>query len=373
MKGLKRTNEKLISAICNAIGVPGSQSERKAIGKLINGIKKDSGQGRIEKRKHIRAKVRGYIIAKIKGDYANNIMRVLCISYGGALLESMVAMQEGQILDLNIYLPSYSKPILVKSRVARVVPGSSFLDTSSPCFHVGVEFFEISSESKERLMQTVNSLIMAATAAVSKDVDLGMIRATNPTEYYSLLRKKYFNHTIRTLIYIMDSIDKFNYRHSENVVRHVEQLGNALSLSHYEILKIKIAALMHDLGKFRIQRKILYKPGKLTTEEWGEIKKHPIISAAILNETGILNEVSKAVKHHHEKFGGGGYPDPTKKGIEIPLTSRIIAVADSYDAMVSKRPYRDRRMSKKEALAEIKRCTGTQFDPKIVAAFVPAC
>jgi len=84
---------------------------------------------------------------------------------------------------------------------------------------------------------------------------------------------------------------------------------------------------------------------------------------------GNYNCRTSAVKHHHERFEGGGYPDPAKKGIEIPLTSRIIAVADSYDAMISERPYRQNRMTKKEATAEINRCTGTQFDPKIASVF----
>jgi len=302
MRGLKGKNDNVISAICNAIGVHGTQNERKAIGNLLNGVRNHAQRGRIEKRRYIRAKVKGYIIAKVKGDFANNVMRVLCISYGGALLESLVALQEGQIMDLNIYLPLFTRPILVKSRVARVVPASTFLDTPSPCFHVGVEFLELGSDSKKKLIKVVDALIASGNDFPSKDMNLTIAGATSPTEYYSLLRKKYFNHTIRTLIYIMDSIDSFNYRHSENVVRYVTYIGRALRLSSYEILKIKIAALMHDLGKYRINKKILYKPGKLTNEEWEEIKKHPTISAAILNETGILNEVSEAVDERQLLF-----------------------------------------------------------------------
>jgi len=369
MRSLKDDRESLISSICNAIGVNGSENQRKTIGSFIHGIQHHLQGGHVEKRRHVRAKVKGYIIAKIKGDFANNIMRILCISYGGALLESLVALQEGQIMDLNIYLPLFTQPIMVKTRVARVVPATTFLDTPSPCFHIGVEFLELNSDSKAKLIQVVDALIATGNDFSSRDMNLTVVGATSPTEYYSLLRKKYFNHTIRTLIYIMDSIDRFNYRHSENVVKYVTQIGKALRLSSYEVLKIKIAALMHDLGKYKINKRILYKPGKLTKVEWEEVKKHPMISAAILNETGILNEVAEAVKHHHEKFGGGGYPDPDKKGIEIPLTSRIIAVADSYDAMTSERSYRPRCMSRKEAIYEIKRCTGTQFDPKIASVF----
>ena len=186
---------------------------------------------------------------------------------------------------------------------------------------------------------------------------------------YFLLRKKYFNHTVRNLVYILDSIDQTSHRHSENVVRYAAQIGMALRLDKSEILKLKIAALMHDLGKYRIDRELLRKPGKLTKREWKEIKKHPITSARIVRETGILKDISDIVKHHHERFDGGGYPDPRKKGNEIPLDSRIISVADSYEAMTSKRPYRV-KMSPKQAMRELARCAGTQFDPKIVSAFV---
>lgn len=183
------------------------------------------------------------------------------------------------------------------------------------------------------------------------------------------MRKRYFNHVIRTLVHIMDQRDKLSHIHSENVVKHAAKIARAMRLSREDILKIKIAALVHDLGKLEINKAILYKTGKLTEREWKEVKKHPVTSALAMKEIGILKEITELVKHHHERYGGGGYPNPHKKGIEIPLGARIIAVADSYDAMVSKRPYRRRKLTRKEAIIELKLCAGPQFDPQIVAAF----
>lgn len=194
--------------------------------------------------------------------------------------------------------------------------------------------------------------------------------AKRPGDQYVLLRRRYFIHTIRTLIYIVDSRGKFSHKHSKNVAKHCIRIAKTLRFKKYDILRIKIAAFFHDLGKYEIDKAILNKPGKLTEEEWQEIRKHPVISAKIVKETGILSEIIEAVRHHHERFDGGGYPDPDKKGSNIPLDSRIIAVADAYDAMVSKRPYRKRALTRREAIMELKRCTGTQFDPQIVDAFI---
>lgn len=131
---------------------------------------------------------------------------------------------------------------------------------------------------------------------------------------------------------------------------------------------LKNCSFLHDIGKVKIPESILYKPGRLTDEEFAIIKKHPVIGEEIIKPIPSLQHALPVVRHHHEKWDGTGYPDGLA-GDEIPLTARIVGIADAYDAMVSDRPYR-KGMPIEEALAELKRGAGTQFDPKLVKAFL---
>ena len=131
----------------------------------------------------------------------------------------------------------------------------------------------------------------------------------------------------------------------------------------------RLAGLLHDLGKAGISRRILNKPGKLTEEEFAEIKEHPPLgSMMIISEIEALQQVVPIVRHHHERFDGKGYPDGLA-GQDIPLEARILAVVDAFDAMTHERSYR-KAMSREEALAELERGAGTQFDPAVVEAFL---
>jgi HD-GYP domain-containing protein (c-di-GMP phosphodiesterase class II) len=126
--------------------------------------------------------------------------------------------------------------------------------------------------------------------------------------------------------------------------------------------------LLHDVGKIGISEQILLKPGKLTDDEFETIKSHPHIGAGILNSIEFLKRVCEIIKHHHERYDGRGYPAGLTAD-EIPLGSRIICVADSFDAITSHRPYR-KPLTFDEASAEIQRCAGSQFDPAVVQAFI---
>jgi len=370
MKHFKKTYKKLFYFICETLGIYGLQKEQRVVKKLLSNLSNDSNKLSMEKRRFLRARVGGYIIARPKSDFSNNFMKVLGISFGGALLESNLLFKKEQTMFLKLYLPLSSTPVEVKARVVRVIPRYSCTECSSPSYRMGIEFVEISRKDKERLLEAIHSLIKTGNSFLSQEINNAIVGKAKTGEYYSLARKRYFNYTIRTLIYLMEASDKHNHRHSENVVRYVTKIAKGLGLTRYEMLKIKIAALMHDLGKCQVDKSILHKHGKLTRNEWRIVMKHPKDGADIVKGTGILKEISDTIEHHHEMFSGGGYPDPRKKGEDIPLGARIISVADSYDAMVSNRFYRDWRMTRKEAMRELNRCSGTQFDPKIVAAFI---
>jgi HD-GYP domain-containing protein (c-di-GMP phosphodiesterase class II) len=135
-----------------------------------------------------------------------------------------------------------------------------------------------------------------------------------------------------------------------------------------DINQIRIAGLMHDIGKIGIEEKILNKPNKLNQEERYELIRHVEIGYRILSSVNEFSEIANHVLEHHERWDGSGYPKGLK-GEEISLQARIIAIADSFDAMTTDRPYRG-ALNEQEAIKELKRCSGTQFDPEIVKIFI---
>ena len=141
-----------------------------------------------------------------------------------------------------------------------------------------------------------------------------------------------------------------------------------MNLPRTEVDTIRHASLLHDVGKIGISEQILLKPGRLTDDEFETIKSHPHIGAGILNSIEFLKNVCEIIKHHHERYDGKGYPDNLAQE-NIPLGSRIICVADSFDAITSCRPYR-KPLTFDEATEEVVRCAGNQFDPAVVDAFV---
>ncbi|MBE3586604.1 MAG: HD-GYP domain-containing protein [Thermoanaerobacter sp.] len=156
-------------------------------------------------------------------------------------------------------------------------------------------------------------------------------------------------------------------RHSERVASLAVMLARELGMNENDQKMIYVAGLLHDLGKMAVPGRILFKPDKLTGEEWEEIKKHPVYSFEVLSYIPQLKDISLLMLYHHERYDGRGYPRGLK-GEDIPLGARILAVADSYDAMTSHRVYRP-AMSTRKALEEIYRCAGTQFDPRVVEVF----
>lgn len=181
-------------------------------------------------------------------------------------------------------------------------------------------------------------------------------------------RKDYLKSIIQ-LAKTIDANDTYMRGHCDKVMEYSITISRQLGLSKNEIKLMKTAGILHDIGKIGIDLKILRKPGKLTEDDWKKVKMHPEIGARIVSQSGFLNETVPIIRHHHESYSGGGYPEPDRRGIDIPMGSRIISVADAYDAMTSDRPYR-KAMSREEALEELNRCSGKQFDPQIVNAFI---
>ena len=174
--------------------------------------------------------------------------------------------------------------------------------------------------------------------------------------------------SIVSLAAAVDARDHYTQGHSNKVANIAVSVAEKLNLPVDTIEKIKLASMLHDIGKIGIPDKILHKPGKLTDEEFDIIKQHPAHAVSILRHIPRLRDIIPIIYHEHERFDGKGYCCGLK-GSEIPIESRLIAIADAYDAMTSNRPYR-KAMSKKKAIEEIKRNSGTQFDPALVKIFL---
>jgi response regulator RpfG family c-di-GMP phosphodiesterase len=175
-------------------------------------------------------------------------------------------------------------------------------------------------------------------------------------------------HTLRSLIVAINKRDWYTEGHCKRVTGSCLSLASRVpGITDYEKDVLRVVGPIHDLGKIGIPDAILLKPGKLADEEYAVMKGHSISGEEIMSRFEILSNEAKIIRHHHERFDGGGYPDHLAAG-DIPLCSRVIAVCDTYDAMVTNRPYRA-ALDTSEALAEIRRCKGLQFDPDIADVF----
>ncbi len=174
--------------------------------------------------------------------------------------------------------------------------------------------------------------------------------------------------TLKSLVSSIEARDPYTQRHSDRVTRYALEIANVMNLSPEGKDAINFGGYLHDIGKIGVRDTILLKPDKLTPEEYAEIKLHPVIGDTIIKPIKFFPKEREVILYHHERFDGSGYPHGLA-GSSIPLTARILAVADTYDAMTTSRPYRT-ALTHEQAVAEIKRCSNTQFDGEVVRAFL---
>jgi HD-GYP domain-containing protein (c-di-GMP phosphodiesterase class II) len=179
-----------------------------------------------------------------------------------------------------------------------------------------------------------------------------------------------FINSVRMLAAAIDAKDPYTRGHSERVARYSIGIGKNLDLPEKEMRNLRISALLHDVGKIGIDDRILRKPGALSDEEFEVMKQHPAKGAAIMSGVAQLIDIIPGMKYHHEKWSGGGYPDGLE-GEQIPVQARIVAIADTFDAMTTNRPYQ-KAMELGYVVEKIKSFAGTRFDPRVVDAFVNA-
>ncbi|MFC1699231.1 HD domain-containing phosphohydrolase [Candidatus Omnitrophota bacterium] len=198
---------------------------------------------------------------------------------------------------------------------------------------------------------------------VASEISIGIVNA----KLYKNLQDTY-QHTVKALLSVIDTKDRYTKTHSEQVIKYAVAMAQEIGLPLKEIETIKEAGRLHDLGNLGVHDYILTKAEKLTPKEWEEVKLHALTGVKILKPLNIKKGVTRLIEQHHERFDGKGYPNGLK-GEEVELGARIMAVADAYDAMVSSRPYR-KALSKPEAINELNKNSGSQFDPLAVKALL---
>jgi putative nucleotidyltransferase with HDIG domain/PAS domain S-box-containing protein len=173
---------------------------------------------------------------------------------------------------------------------------------------------------------------------------------------------------VMAMVNALDAKSQWTRGHSERVALYAEEIAKKLGMENNEMKTLRLASLLHDIGKIGTYDYLLDKPTKLTYDEFAIVKKHPIQGVKILKGIHQLKDILPLIRHHHERIDGKGYPDGLS-GDNIPLGAKIIHIADSFDAMTADRPYRE-GLSRELSIAELMRCAGTQFDPKILEAFL---
>ena len=176
--------------------------------------------------------------------------------------------------------------------------------------------------------------------------------------------------TLAQLSAAIEARDPFAKGHSSRVTVFAQAMARRIGLDQERVPILRLGALLHDVGKLAVPSTVLLKQGPLTEAEVGQMRRHPVAGARMLKTLGAPPMILPVVLHHHERWDGSGYPSG-QKGEEIPLEARMLSIADSFDAMTSTRPYRASK-SPDEAMDELERCAGTQFDPELVDAFAGA-
>lgn len=236
---------------------------------------------------------------------------------------------------------------------------------------IGISSFPLDEISREGIIRTSESALQSAIRKGGNQVMLATSlrnkdgNARDISSWIEGLRESGQN-GIYNLLAVVDATEHYIIPHSQNTSKLAMAMGQAMSLHTAGIRKLRVIALLHDVGKIYLKAETLTRPGPLQEDEWTLMQKHPEFGASIVQQFTDYAFCAKAIRAHHERIDGGGYPAGLA-GDQIPLESRIIAVAEAYDDMVTPRPYRE-HLSIGQAMKEIARCSGTQFSPAVVNA-----
>ena len=260
----------------------------------------------------------------------------------------------------------------VAERLRRAVETRANGDGNLVTVSLGVASFPGVAASAEELIYEADAAMYWAKAAGKNRVgDWSKLvgRRTDRTlPWYAADRSVKAPDVVAALTAALAAKDPLTAGHTERCSWYALKLAEELGLPEEQVSVVRLASLLHDVGKIAIPDEVLFKPGSLNEEEWAQMKRHPSAALHVLGQIRSLTDATPAILHHHEHFDGSGYPDGLA-GEEIPIASRILLVTDAFDAMTTDRPYR-KAMPVEAAIEELKRNTGSQFDPAVVDAFL---
>lgn len=283
-----------------------------------------------------------------------------------ALLDVMMPGSSG--IDLLKELKSITPDTAVL-----MITALSDMETALSCIHLGADDYITKPFSVDNIaMKARNALekrrLVLENRKYQNELELKVLEQTRVIRAAMEEINLSYESTLTALVRSLDARESEVGSHSERVMNYTLLLAKNMGITEPELSVISKGALLHDIGKIGVPDNILLKPGKLTSGEWMEMKRHPQIGHEILNDIKFLRGASEFILAHHERFDGKGYPNGTK-GREIPLSARIFSLADTLDAMTSDRPYR-KALPFNTAVEEIINCKGSQFDPEIVEEFL---
>jgi diguanylate cyclase (GGDEF)-like protein len=276
--------------------------------------------------------------------------------------------------EFAVILPDTTEEqaILAAERIRKTVNetwfyGEEKLPGGKLTVSIGISSFPDKAKTRAELIKGVDDALSRAKRVEKSRVEtyhviLKELKADIDREHIDLIN------SLRTLISVINAKDNYTYSHTERVVGYCRKIATRLMLNERDARILEYGAYMHDIGKIEIPQYILNKKTPLTVCEWEILKNHPVKGAEIMKTVESLKDVVPLILYHHERYDGSGYPEGLA-GDEIPLLARILTVADSYDAMTSKRPYKEAKTFY-EAIEELRRCQNSQFDPVIANAFI---
>jgi len=240
------------------------------------------------------------------------------------------------------------------------------MDTAISCMKQGAYDYIVKPFNLDQVILSMNrALKKRGLELENRDYQLHLEKKV---EHQAGKIRESFMNSITALVYALEAKDKYTSGHSQRVAEISVAIAREMGLARQVIQDIRLAGLIHDIGKIGIRAAVLNKPDRLTDSEFEHIKAHPEMGEHILTPIVEDRQILSIVRHHHERYDGNGYPDGLC-GEQIPLGARILAVADAYDAITSERPYRD-AMSVQIAMSIIKRSKGSQLDPRITDVFL---